>query len=159
MSHTRRPGRPPADPAFGAMPGAMRQRWYHKRQERVQRRIQHGGAAVGLVGTAAGGMAEKQEVRERRRAGRKPGRLTATSSRVWHVPLERQPGAWTRTGPRSIEHADLTNIVGSGRHPRCEKGGSAVGVAAKQISSPYREGRKDGSSAFWPRRPPPLSVK
>ena len=32
-------GRPPANHEFGAQPGAMRQKWYRRRQERLQRRM------------------------------------------------------------------------------------------------------------------------
>ena len=39
MPDPRPRGRPPADPEFGPQPGAMRQRWYRKRQDRLQRRM------------------------------------------------------------------------------------------------------------------------
>jgi|tagenome__1003787_1003787.scaffolds.fasta_scaffold17172252_1 hypothetical protein len=39
MTEAKKRGRPAADPEFGAQPGAMRQHWYRKRQERVQRRM------------------------------------------------------------------------------------------------------------------------
>ena len=39
MPNTRPRGRPPVDPECGPQPGAMRQKWDRRRQERLQRRM------------------------------------------------------------------------------------------------------------------------
>jgi hypothetical protein len=39
MTEAKRRGRPAADPEFGAQPGALRQHWYRRHQDRMQRRM------------------------------------------------------------------------------------------------------------------------